>query len=100
MLQVFTMLSGKLSNTLENLSLSFCVRCELAAHIENIQDSLNVRLNLPKVKKLKISIESSYCLDFLLGMRDNLEDLTIHCDDGKFTDYKYIKFSLELKARI
>lgn len=99
--QVFTSLSGVLfSNTFENLTMSFRVGNELSAHFQVMQDSFNGSLNFPKVRKFWINIQNMFCLDFLLGMQENLEVLSIGCEFRQLESNKYGEFNLDEKAKI
>lgn len=96
--QICNILSEKFSNSLENLTIQFLdVITKTSVRTKIIRDSFHERMNLPKVRKIEMQIFSPICLDFLLGMKESLEELTIKTDTKR---YSYEDFSKEERTEI
>ncbi len=77
--KLHTILSDKFSGSLESLRIEYREGNRFSGRIKFIRESLNGRLNLANVRKLETEGLRMYCLDYMLGMKDSLEELIIIC---------------------
>lgn len=77
LLDVFNILSTKFGENLEELELAFPEITGEENKSKIVNDMLEFRLELPKVKKIDLTVKNDFTFDFLLGMSDSLESLRI-----------------------
>ncbi len=71
-LEVFYILTTKLGKNLEYLELCFPEITKEESKSKVVNDMLEFRLELPKVKKMNLTVKNDVTFDFLLGMSNSL----------------------------
>lgn len=76
---LFQVIEDKFGSTLVSLDLKALVEAGVAAVGGAVwQDCKNFRFNMPQLKKLEFSLSKRpVCLDFLLPVKDNLEEISV-----------------------
>lgn len=83
--EIFDVLRTKFGSIVDELDVSLFGGYTLESVKQCVQDSVTSRLKLAKIKKLDLTWENMCACDFLLGVKDTLEELNIQWQYDVYT---------------